>query len=331
MIPDYFKFIRFQDKRVLPFFYFILCIVLGFFWKNNDFRLTQADAWPVAVILAITLFNLIYELKSYWAYSCVIGRVNVERFEGKTCPKPLVFLSRPVVMSLISVVVFWLLVQACLRLPSVVYSAVTLFLVSPLLVFLVFRALRPLYVMQVLTRVSSGVKYKALSQYVACFVALTVIVNVLSISPIKMNPDFSLAGGFFSAKLMVAMLVLCAIVLAINLVFARLSKRYIFLGRVFLEEIDFFFSKGIPFAALHEKSFLVRMLILLVVQCVWIILVSIMFTLMNMPAIFELYYLLCALPCAGYYFLHLYWYWHTEFLSCCDMYYRYDEIKKRSS
>ncbi len=331
MIPDYCKFIRFQDKRILPFFCFILLIVLVFFWKNNDYRLTPADAWPVAVILAITLFNLLYELKSYWAYSCVIGRVDVESFEGKTCSPLLAFFTRPTVVSLIAVGGFWLLVQACLWLPSAVYSIIALFLVSPLLVFLVFRALRPVYVIQVLTEVSSGVKYKNLSQYVVCFVVLTVIVNVLSISPLKTNVDFTLRDGFFSAKLMVAMLILCAVVLAINLIFARLSKRYIFLGRVFLKEIDFFFSKGIPFASLYETSFPVRMLFLLVVQCVWIVLVSILLTLMNAPPVFEVYYLLCALPSIGYYFLHLYWHWHNEFLTCCDMYFRYEEIKKRDS
>ncbi|NDJ55920.1 hypothetical protein GWD52_02700 [Enterobacteriaceae bacterium 4M9] len=331
MIPDYFKFIRFQDKRILPFFYFILWIVLGFYWKNNDYRLTSADAWPVAVILAITLFNLIYELKSYWAYSCVIGRSDVDSFEGKTCSPALAFFTRPTVVSVIAVGVFWLLVQACLRLPSAIYSTIALFLASPLLAFLVFRALRPVYITQVLTRISSGVKYKNLVLYVACFVVLTVMVNVLSISPLKANVDFSLRDGFFSAKLMVAMLILCAVVLAINLVFVRLSKRYIFLGRVFLKEIDFFFSKGIPCSSLHEKSFLVRMLLLLVVQCVWIVLVSILFTLMNVPAIFEVYYVCCALPCIGYYFLHLYWHWHSEFLTCCDMYFRYEEIKKRDN
>ncbi len=330
MIPDYFKFIRFQDKRILPFFYFILWVVLGFYWKNNDYRLTPADAWPVAVILAITLFNLIYELKSYWAYSCVIGRVDVESFEGKTCSPLLAFFTRPTVVSLIAVGVFWLLVQACLWLPSAVYSIIALFLVSPLLVFLVFRALRPVYVTQVLTQVSSGVKYKSLSQYVACFVVLTVMVNVLSINPLKANADFTLRDGFFSAKLMVAMLILCAVVLAINLIFARLSKRYIFLGRMFLKEIDFS-PQTTFFTGLQSHVFIVRMLILLVVQCVWIMLVSVLLSLVNAPAIFEVYYVLCALPCIGYYFLHLYWHWHNEFLTGCDMYFRYEEIKKRNN
>lgn len=329
MIPDYFKFIRFQDKRILPFFYLILAIVLGFFWKNNAFRITPGDAWPVAVILAITLFNLIYELKAYWIYTCIIRRVDVSCFVGTTSPALLTFFTRPTVVSLLSVVAFWLLVQASLLLPSMAWSALAVFLTAPLLAFLIFRALRPMYITQVMTQASGGVKYKNLAQYVACFVVLTVIVNVLSIGPLKANPDFALSDGYFSAKLMVAMLILCAVVLAINLVFARMSKRYVFLGRMYLKEIDFS-PQATLCTGLQSKGVIARLLLLLGIQCVWIIGVSILLSLVNAPAIFEAYFVLCFMPCIGYYFLHLYWHWHTEYLTGCDMYFRYEEIKKRT-
>lgn len=329
MLPDYFTFIRFQDKRILPFFYLILGIVLGFFWKNNAFRITSADAWPVAVILAITLYNLIYELRAYWVYSCIIERIDMTNFVVKNHSPLLIFLTRPPVVSLLSVALFWLLVQASVRLPSVTGSAMVIFLAAPLLAFMVFRALRSIYVNQVMTQVPDGIKYKSLSWYVSSFVGLTVIVNVLSIGPLKANPDFTLTDGYFSAKLMVAMLILCAIVLAINLVFARISKRYIFFGRMYLKEIDFSPQASL-LPGLQRKGFIVRMLLLFGVQCVWIILVGMVLTLVNAPKIFEAWFLLCFVPCISYYFLHLYWHWHNEFLTGCDMYFRHEAIKKRN-
>lgn len=330
MIPDYLKFIRFQDKRIIPFFYFILFIVLGFYWKNNAYILQASDAWYISVILAVTLFNLIYELKSWWAYSCVSERIDVDVFKDKPCSKTALFFSRPTVVSVLSVLVFWLLVKACLLLPSF-YNAFALVVSAPLVVYLFFRALRPLYIKQVLSQVSSGVYYKSIYRYVARFVALSTLINVLSVRALKANPDFSLSEGFFSAKLMVAMLILCAIVLAINLIFVRFSKRYIFLGRFFLKEIDFSFSQKIPFSALHDKWFIIRMLLLLVIEFIWIMIVSVLLALVGWNVAFEIYFLLCLLPCTGYYFLHLCWHWHSEFMMSFDMYFRYDEFKKRNN
>ncbi|MBV4413079.1 hypothetical protein J0B02_09680 [Enterobacteriaceae bacterium YMB-R22] len=331
MIPDYFKFIRFQDRKVLPFFYLVMCIVLGFFWKNNNFSITPGDSGIIAVILGVTLFNLIYEFKPYWAYSCVIGRVDVDYFADKPCPKAQTFFTRPTIVSLLLMAIYWLLVKICLMLPSAAWGTVCLFAGAPLLAFIVLRMLRPAYVKQVLSSAPGKVRFKSMYQYVSIFITLTTVVNVLSVSPLKESADFSLGNGYFTANLMVAMLILCIIVLAINLAFARLSKRYIFLGRIFLKEIDFSFLSGLPLNALREKKLFVRLLVLLAVLVIWIMLVSALLALMNAPANFEAYFLLCFLPCIGYYFLHLYWYWHDEFLTACDMYLRYEESKKRNN
>lgn len=330
MTPDYFKFIRFQDRRTLPFFYLILGIVLGFFWKNNAFRFTPADAWPVAMILAIMLYNLTYELRAYWVYSCLMERVNMENFAVKKhCPPILAFITRPPVISLLSVVVFWLLMQATLLLPSMAWRAAVVLLLAPLLVFLIFRALRWVYINQLMTQIPQGIKYKSLSGYVACFVVLTVMVNMLSVRPLQANPDFTLSDGYFSAKLMVATLILCAIVLAINLIFTRMSKRYIFFGRLYAKEIDFS-AQATLFTRLQRKSFVIRMLLLLGVQSAWIMLVGLLMALLQAPEIFEVWFLLCSAPSIGYYFLHLYWHWYNEFIAGFDIYYRREVIKDRT-
>lgn len=329
MIPDYLKFIRFQDNRAAPFFYLVVLIVLGFFWKNNAFTLNRQDALLVSVILSMTLFNLIYELKALYAYNCVIGRFNLTHFDNQQVSKGVTLLARPAVVCLLSLVVFWLLVEACLLIPSARYRVAGLFIFAPLYMFLVFRALRPVYIRQVLTSVPSGVRYKNLYHYVGAWVLLTLLVNLLSVSPLKESAAFSLAEGFASPRLMVAMLILCLIVLAINLLFVRLSKRYVFLGRIFLTEIDFFFSKSVPFKTLHDMAFVIRILFVAVVQMAWIIFISVLLALVDLRPAFEIYVLLCIIPATSYYALHLYWRWHNDFLASCDMFFRYQAFKDR--
>ncbi|KFK94359.1 MULTISPECIES: hypothetical protein [unclassified Serratia (in: enterobacteria)] len=331
MIPNYLTFIRFQDRRTVPFFYLLLFIVLGFYWRNNGYSVTHHDAWLISAILAITLFNIIYDLKAYWAYSYVIGRVDIDRFSGKTCLKFEAFLSRPIVISTMSVLVFWLIVKLSLLLPSALYSVLCLFLISPLFIYCVYRSVRPIYIKQVINAVPSVVKYSSLYRYVSDYILLSTAINLLSISPLKTNPDFSLSNGFFSAKLMIAMLILCAIVLAVNLIFVYLSKRYIFLGRMFLKEVDFNFSPALPFNSLYRIPFMVRMLFLSVIQFGWIAFVSIILALLNLAVPFEVYFSFCLLPLMGYCFLHVYWHWHNEFLMSCDMCFRYEEFKKRET
>jgi len=331
MIPDYLKFIRFQDKRLVLFFYSVLFVVLGFYWKNNDYKVTQHDVWFISGLLSIMLFNFIYELKAWWAYSYVIGRVDVDAFTGKHCSPALIFFSRPTIISALSIFVFWLIVKCCLMLPSMIYSVICLYVLSPLYILLIFRWLRTVYIRQLLTTVSTGVRYRNLYQYLGCYILPVALINLISVSPLAANSDFSLTEGFFSARLMIAMLILCAVVLAINLIFSLLSKRYVFLGRVFLKEIDFFFSKSIPFHSLYAKPFIIRVLLLLLVVAVWIVCISSALSLLQWQIGFETYFILCFMPCLAYYFLHTYWHWHNEFMMSCDMYFRYEEFNKRNN
>ena len=57
--------------------------------------------------------------------------------------------------------------------------------------------------------------------------------------------------------------------------------------------------------------------------------VSTVLSFLQWSVIFEVYFILCFLPCLAYYFLQTYWHWHTELMMACDMYFRYEEIKKR--
>ncbi|MDO6406129.1 hypothetical protein [Pantoea phytobeneficialis] len=330
MIPDYQKFISFQDKRVIPFFFAVILVVVGFYWKNNDYQLTQHNVWPVSALLAIVLFNFIYDLKAFWAYSCVIGRVDVNVFSEKPCGKLLNVVSRPVIISTLMLWMFWIIATGWLSLPATMYSVLCFYITSSCIVYLVFRWLRPVYIRQVLTSATPGVKYRHLYQYVSVCLFTVTLLNVISVSPLAQQEGFSLREGFLSIRLMVAMLILCTIVLAINLAFARISKRYVFLGRIFLKEIDFFFSKSVPFSRLSSRPLIIRILIVLFILAVWIVAVSTALSLLQWQIRFEWYFLFCFLPCMGYCFLHTWWQYHHEFMMACDMYFRYEAFNKRN-
>lgn len=66
MIPDYLTFIRFQDKRNLIYIYAIGLILIGFYWKNAGFTFPSEDIGVVSGILALVLYNFIFDLKAYW-------------------------------------------------------------------------------------------------------------------------------------------------------------------------------------------------------------------------------------------------------------------------
>lgn len=331
MIPDYAKFVRFQDKKLIPFIYVILFVVLGFYWKNNAYSFTSHDAGVISFILAITLFTLLHELKAYWAYSYVINRINLDALNGRSCSTVTAFFARPAVVSVCSVLFFWLMAQACLRLPASRFSIIYLYLISPVFMYLVFRTVRRVYIRQVLTGMRSTVSFRNIYQYTGYYVAVNTVLNVLSVSPLQANPAFSFSGGYFSARLMIAMLILCGVVLAINLAFSRLSKRYLFLGRIFLKEITIYSAPPVPFGRFISKPFLVRIILLAMVQAGWIFILSFIAGGLTISMPFVVYFLLCYLPCLMYHFLHVYAYWLKEFHLSCDMYFRYESFMQRKS
>ncbi len=79
MIPDYLTFIRFQDKRSLIYIYAIGLILIGFYWKNAGFTFPSEDIGVVSGILALVLYNFIFDLKAYWAIN---ARPRISIFRG---------------------------------------------------------------------------------------------------------------------------------------------------------------------------------------------------------------------------------------------------------
>ncbi|WLI78613.1 hypothetical protein Q5705_08750 [Kosakonia sp. H02] len=331
MIPDYLTFMRFQDRKIIPFFFLIVFLLLGLFWKNVGYEFVAHDAAFISGILAIVLFHFTYELRAYWAYKCVVKNIDFSWFAEKKLWRYETILAHPAIASLLAGLVFWLMAKACFLFSPPGDALAVLCLVSPLFLYSVFRLLRTSYIKQLASTSVEKVKYKHLYRYLAFYLFLSVCLSLLTIAPLKHHPEFNLAGGFFSAPLMVAMLVLCAIVLVVNLVFVRLSRRYIFLGRLFLQEIDFYFSAALPTLAQREMPFWLRMALLVVVEAVWIMLVSMLLALVGGQIAFEVYFLLCWLPCLAYSYLHIYALWHSDFLMACDMYLRWGEINKQSS
>lgn len=328
MIPDYLAFIRHQDKRLLPLIYLILLVLWGLFWKNNDYSLSQEDAGAVSGILAIVLFYLIYDLKAYWMYKGAIRSVDLSCFSTKPLSRITNFLCCPLVVCAVIALACWLLVSYGFALLASRYAMLSLYCLLPLLVYLIFRGLRVVYIRQ-LSRVRERVPRHTLYRYTACFVLINSVLNHLTVSPLKNNPDFSLDRGWLSPQLTVAMFILCLVVFSISLLFARLSKKYLFFGRMFLQEIDFSFSTAVPCAALQSQPLVLRLMGFVTLQILWIIVINALLALLagNLP--FSLYFLLCYLPASACYFLHLYWQWHTDFVTACDMYLRWSVIDKR--
>ncbi|MFD1803091.1 hypothetical protein ACFSFZ_12935 [Mixta tenebrionis] len=330
MIPDYLTFIRYQDKRLLPFLYLILFFFLGLYWRNNGYAINAEDAGFLSAITAVILFNVIYELEAYWMYKGVTKNVDLSYFIGKSCGVMEKRLARPPAVAILALAALWLILSYSLRLPLTTPALVALSAMLPLLVYLVFRWLRSSYIRQLGITTQHQRQYRTLYHYIACSFVLNMALTLLTIHPLKRNPDFSAAQGWLTPTLVVATFILCATVLAINLLFTRLSKRYVFLGKLFLNEIDFSFSTGIPCAKFHETSLAFRLLLVLSIQFVWIVLVNLLLLLLAWPLPFAVYFLICFLPGALYYLLHLYWCWHTDYLAACDMYFRWNEIDKRS-
>jgi len=330
VIPDYLKFIRIQDKKILPFFFLVVFTMIAFYWKNNGYEFNQSDIYYLSGIVGILLFSSIYELKAFWAYKCVTKAIDFSFFSGKKLGRMETWCSQPFVASILFTVVVVVIIQGFYFLHSPMYILVTLLAISPIFMYIVFRILRTSYIKQVATAAVERVKYKHLYFYIFYYLFLSIILNILTISPLKRESDFSLQAGIFSARVVVAMFILCCIVLMMNLLFTRLSKRYIFLGRLFLKEIDFYFSVSLPWPAFYDKPFWLRIILLLIIEFVWIILVTMLLAWSGWQLWFEIYFLVCFLPCIGFNYLHIYALWHRDFLMACDMYFRWGTIEKQT-
>lgn len=330
MIPDYLKFIRIQDKKILPFLFIVVFIMIGFYWKNNGYKFNQNDTYYLSGVIGILFFNSIYELKAFWAYKCVTKAIDFSFFSGSKLSKTEASFSHPFIASILFTVVFWLIIWSSFLIHPAMYVLIPLLAISPIFIYGVFRNLRTSYIKQVATAAVEKVKYKHLYRYIFAYLLLGVALNLLTISPLKHEADFSQRAGVFSARVVIAMFIACCIVLTMNLLFTRLSKRYIFLGRLFLKEIDFYFSVSLPWPAFYDKPFWLRILLLLLLEFVWIIFVSMLLAWSGWQLWFEIYFLICFLPCIGFNYLHVYALWHRDFLMACDMYFRWGTIDKQT-
>lgn len=331
MIPEYLTFIRYQDRKFLIFIYLTNLFLLGLYWNNAGNAIAAQDAVVVSGMLAILFFKIIYELKAYWAYKCVVGTVDLSFFADKkliTCER---FITHPLVPGLIAWLFFCGIIKSYFLLLTPATAQLALFVSAPLFIYFAFRLIRNSYIKQVGIAAVDKVRYKSLYRYVFSSIVLSLALTLLSITPLQESEKFTLKQGFFSARLMVAMWILCTIILLLNMFFMQFSKRYIFLGRMFLNEIDFSFSTSIPFPRIYRKPQWYKLMLLFIVEALWIGLISALTQSLQISFGFAVWFLLCFLPCLSYYAVYLYWLWHNDFMMACDMYLRWGEIKKQDN
>ncbi|HCR2004453.1 TPA: hypothetical protein ONC45_000976 [Enterobacter cloacae subsp. dissolvens] len=331
MIPDYLTFIRYQDKRNVLFIYIVTFILLGFYWKNAGFSFSRQDAWVASGIFALIGYSFIADLKAFWAYKCVVKNVDLSVFVGKESPKMNSIIFEPFIVLAVSILIFAGITGLFLALTTPGITLLFMVFVAPLIIWGIFAALRHVYIQQVVASARDKAKYTQLSQYVAVAVVMSVVMNLLTISPLRNSAQFDLYGRYFTLTAIITMVVLCVVVLAINLLFLRFTRRYVFLGHLFLNEIDLYFSPSIPWRTLSEKPLWLRLVMLVGVECVWSAVIGVLLTLSGWQVWFEVYFLLCYLPCLVYYTLHTWWKWHTDFMMSSDMYLRWAEISREDT
>ncbi|WP_395302488.1 hypothetical protein [Enterobacter mori] len=331
MIPDYLTFIRFQDKRNLLFIYIVTLILMGFYWKNAGFSFSRQDALLGSGIFALILYSFISDLRAYWAYKFVIKNVDMIVFEGKSLEIARSAVFNPLAVVAFAMLIFGGIITVLLLATSPGMVLLILTFVAPLLIWGMYAALRNIYIKQLGISTLDKIKYKRLSHYVVIAMVMCTVMNILTISPLRTSEQFDLYGRYFTAETIITMFVLCVAVLAINLLFLRFTKRYIFLGHLFLKEVDLFFSPAIPWRSLSEKPFWLRLLMLSGIELVWCAVVGLAISLLGWKVWFEVYFLLSYLPCLAYYTLHAWWKWHNDFMMSSDMYLRWAEIDKQSA
>lgn len=329
MIPDYLKFIRFQDRMILLFIYLIILLLLGFYWKNTNFTFTRDDAWFISGVFALVFHNFIFDLKAYWAYKCVVKNIDLSFFKDKTNKKIEMVMFKPLVAATISLFIFGVFTRALFLFASPGTVLLILAIFVPLMIWGMFFIVRNGYIKQVAISFMKTVRWKSLARYMLPTMFLSIVMNLLIIGPLRHSKQFDLYGAYFTLEAIITMYVLCAIVFAIGLLSLLLSKRYVFLGHLFLNEIDVAFSPTIPWRSLYEKPQWLQLMMMLVVGFIWVAFVALIFTLAGWQVWFEIYFLLCYIPFFSYYIMRCYWNWHNDFIMSCDMYIRWAEIGKQ--
>jgi len=330
MIPDYLKFIRFQDRMILLFIYLITLLLLGFYWKNTNFTFTRDDAWLISCVFALVFHNFIFDLKAYWAYKCVVKNIDLSFFIGKTNKKIEMVMFKPLVAATLSLFIFGAFTSTLFLFASPANVLIILAIFVPLMIWGMFFIVRNSYIKQVAISFVNKVRWKSLSRYMLPTMLLSIVMNLLIIGPLRHSKQFDHYGMYFTLKAIITMYVLCAIVFAIGLLSLLISKRYVLLGRLFLNEIDLNFSTTIPWRSLYEKPKWLQLAMMLIVGFIWIAFVALILTLTGWKVWFEAYFVLCYIPFFSYYIMRCYWNWHNDFIMACDMYIRWAEISKQN-
>lgn len=331
MIPDYPTYFRYQDKRLIPHLFLITFILLSFYWKNRGFTLSENDAVSLSVVLSLIVFNFISEIKSNWAYKFVVNKIDPSTLRGKPLSQYQSMLLHPVAIGVLGLGIFYLMASSLLKGVPPGYALSGIAIVAPVMMYLMFRFTRLFYMKKIEQAFADKVKYRSLHRYVGARLLPTLLMSILVISPLGEQDDFAMSEGIFSARLMVAMLILCVVVLSINLVFSNSPRRYALLGRMFLNEIDLNFSAPFPMRGLYEMPLWLRLMILLLCKFIWILVISATLALSGWDICFDVYYVLCLIPSIIYYYLHVYWRWHNDYMMACDMYLRWGIIHKQTS
>ncbi len=330
MIPDYLRFIRFQDRMILLFIYLITLLLLGFYWKNTNFTFTSDDVWFISGVFAVVFHNFIFDLKAYWAYKCVVKNIDLSFFKGKTNKKFEMVMFKPLVAGTIALFIFGAFSSALFLIASPGTVLIILAIFVPLMIWGMFAIVRNGYVKQVAISFVQKVRWTSLTRYMLPAILLSIVMNLLTIGPLRNSKQFDFDGQYFTPEAIITMSVLCGIVFTIGLLSLLVSKRYVFLGHLFLNEINLSFSTPIPWRSLQAKPQWLQLAMLLVTGVIWVTLVGFIFTLTGWQVWFEIYFLLCYLPFFSYYVMRCYWKWHTDFMMACDMYVRWGEIGKQT-
>lgn len=93
---------------------------------------------------------------------------------------------------------------------------------------------------------SEKVKYKSLTRYVLLSVCISTVVNLLTISPLRNSDSFVTEGQWLTFKSIIALLILCGVVLAINLFFCASPSGTLFWA-------GFFCRKSICFSPVKMR------------------------------------------------------------------------------
>ena len=176
---------------------------------------------------------------------------------------------------------------------------------------------------------SEKVKYKSLTRYVLLSVCISTVVNLLTISPLRNSDSFVTEGQWLTFKSIIALLILCGVVLAINLFFCASPSGTLFWAG-FLQEIDLFFSSENALSTFLPSRFGFGYSYCWLLKWCGLRWCRYWQRLWNGGFGLSLFFtLLCTV--LNLLFFHCRCLWHNDFMMACDMYFRWGHFNKWGS